>query len=581
MSYRILGFSLAHDASVCVICDGELEYFGKEERYTREKRDKQPFLAVQKAIEAAKGPIDCAVLQSPTHNPSSSDVFRCFICKTLNIDRQNQWVDMTSEHHLSHAFNAYNNSGFDGTALTFVIDRDGSQIYDPLDGFIEVDDNGKYDVEHVGRECESVYLMKQPASYKALHKAFWMRNGTFVRSKGHNKSGHNTGWNALVKHLRSKFVCDDISIRSGYGITKVYESATTMIGEGPLENGKTMGLASYGRPKDFPPLFFGSTPIDQFLCHEGWVVGVASMEYPILDKVTERNFQPYADWAYHVQKETQQAVNHLVQKYVAKTGVKDVVMTGGYSLNVVANQYLIEQNPDVNFYFEPNADDTGNAIGSALFVYKLNTGDTKRLELNDTFYHSLEEQEPLTIGKSATSRDIADLIVARRSVAIYDGQPEAGPRALGHRSILFDPRQADARNRVNIIKKREWYRPFAGVILEEYFEEYFETLGLKSSPNMTVNFKAKQKAIDECPGIIHVDGTCRIQTVTSGYMCEVLREFHNNTGVPVLMNTSFNMAGEPLVHTKEDALKTLDNSVLDYVYFVQDDKLVGSLDRKS
>ena len=105
-------------------------------------------------------------------------------------------------------------------------------------------------------------------------------------------------------------------------------------------------------------------------------------------------------------------------------------------------------------------------------------------------------------------------------------------------------------------------------------------MGLKSAPNMTINFKAKQKALDECPGIIHVDGTCRMQTVTSGYMCEVLREFHNATGVPVLMNTSFNLAGEALVHTKEDALQTLDDSMLDYVYFVQDDKLVGSLDRK-
>tara|TARA_B100001996_G_scaffold238518_1_gene184333 strand:- start:404 stop:2131 length:1728 start_codon:yes stop_codon:yes gene_type:complete len=574
MSYRILGFSLAHDASVCVICDGELEYFGKEERYTREKRDKQPFMAVEKALEAAKGPIDVAVLQSPTHNPSCSDVFRCFICKKVGLNPDTQWIDMTSEHHLAHAFNAYNNSGFDGTALTFVIDRDGSQIFDPLDGNIQVNDDGSTDVKHIGRECESVYLMKQPASYKALHKAFWMRNATFVRSKGHDKSGLNAGWNSLARHLKSKYVCDDISIRSGYGITKVYESATTMIGEGPLENGKTMGLASYGRPKDFPPLFFGSTPIDQFLCHEGWVVGVASLQNKILEKVTRENFQPYADWALHVQKETQQAVNYLVQKYVAKSGVKDVIMTGGYSLNVVANNYLIEQNPDVNFYFEPNADDTGNSLGASLFVHKLNTQDSKRLVLNDTFYHSLEPQEPLTKGESSTPRDIADLLASGRSVALYEGQPEAGPRALGHRSILFDPRKPDARDKVNLIKKREWYRPFAGIILEEYFEEYFETLGLKSSPNMTVNFKAKQKALDECPGIIHVDNTCRMQTVNSGYMCEVLREFLNDTGVPVLMNTSFNMAGDPLVHTYEDALQTLDNSMLDYVYFVDEDKLV-------
>ena len=145
---------------------------------------------------------------------------------------------------------------------------------------------------------------------------------------------------------------------------------------------------------------------------------------------------------------------------------------------------------------------------------------------------------------------------------------------MGHRSILFDPRNKDAKDIVNKIKKREWYRPFAGIILEEHFDEYFETLGLKSSPNMTVSFVAKEKALQECPGIIHVDGTCRIQTVTSGYMAEVLREFHNETGVPVLLNTSFNLAGKPLVHTTQDALDTLNDSMLDAVYFVQDDSLV-------
>ena len=91
---------------------------------------------------------------------------------------------------------------------------------------------------------------------------------------------------------------------------------------------------------------------------------------------------------------------------------------------------------------------------------------------------------------------------------------------------------------------------------------------------MTINFKAKQKALDECPGVIHVDDTCRIQTVTKGFMCEVLYEFYEITGVPVLLNTSFNLAGQPLVHSKSDALDTLHSSDLDYVYFVQDNALI-------
>ena len=225
-----------------------------------------------------------------------------------------------------------------------------------------------------------------------------------------------------------------------------------------------------------------------------------------------------------------------------------------------------------NFTLGPNADDTGNSMGCAWYLYRNHTQDSNAYPKRDTWYHHIDPQDPVE-GESSTPREIAAMIARGRSVALYDGAPEAGPRALGHRSILFDPRNKDAKDIVNRIKKREWYRPFAGIILEEHFDEYFETLGLKSSPNMTVSFVVK-KALQECPGIIHVDGTCRIQTVTSGYMAEVLREFHNETGVPVLLNTSFNLAGKPLVHTTQDALDTLNDSMLDAVYFVQDDSLV-------
>lgn len=568
MSYRVLGISVAHDSSVCVINDGELEYFGKEERYTGEKRDKQPFIAIEKAIEAAKGKIDMAVIQSPTACPPFSDTFRCFVCKKTGLT-PDMVVDFTGDHHLSHAFNAYNNVAME-TALVFVIDRDGSQIYDPGDEPVGIDGSGNLEAEWIGRECESVYLMRQPGVYKELYKAYWMRNPGNPRTPKNNPAGYED----FLKKMQVKKPGVELNYRSGFGITKVYESGTTLIGEGPLENGKTMGLAAYGEEQYFPQLFMGSTPLDLFFTHASWTTTVSNPKMKILGKVTRENFQPYANWALHLQKETQKALNYLVQKWVKHTETNNVIITGGYGLNVVANNYLIEQNPDVNFYFEPNADDTGNSMGAAWYFYRQHTSDKTSYPKNNTFYHHLDEQ-PVVTGKSATARDLAELLVKDRSIALYDGQPEAGPRALGHRSIIFDPRGRDAKDKVNTIKKREWYRPFAGIILEEYFEEYFETLGLKSSPEMTVSFKAKQIAIDNAPGVIHVDGTCRIQTVTEGYMAEVLREYHQITGVPILLNTSFNLAGAPLVHTKQDALDTLKDSMLDYVYFVQDDALIN------
>ena len=568
MSYRVLGISTAHDSSVCIICDGELEYFGKEERYTGEKRDKQPYVSIEKAIRSAKGKIDLAVIQSPTNCPPFADAMRCFVSKRTGLD-PNLVMDFTADHHLAHAFNAYNNIDMD-TALVFVIDRDGSQIYDPDDEPLGMDSTGNVDAEWIGRECESVYLMRQPSAYKELYKSYWMRSPSNPRTPKNMSKGYED----FHKKMQAKHPGTELSFRSGFGITKVYESGTTLIGEGPLENGKTMGLAAYGEEKSFPPLFMGATPIDMFFTHASWTVTVSNPRMKILDKVTKENHKPYADWALHLQKQTQQALNYLVQKYVNSTGVKNVIITGGYGLNVVANNYLIKNNPDINFYFEPNADDTGNAMGAAWYFYRSHTQDPTPYPKKDTFYHHLDEQ-PAVSGQSASAADIAQLIANGRSVALYDGAPEAGPRALGHRSILFDARNQSAKDELNKIKKREWYRPFAGIILEEYFEEYFDTLGVKSSPNMTISFDAKEKAITEIPGVIHADGTCRMQTVTDGFMAEVLREYNKITGVPVLMNTSFNLAGKPLVHTKQDALDTLQDSMLDYVYFVQDDALVN------
>ena len=178
------------------------------------------------------------------------------------------------------------------------------------------------------------------------------------------------------------------------------------------------------------------------------------------------------------------------------------------------------------------------------------------------------------IGQKSNLQKVAKLLAEGKSVALFEGNPEAGPRALGHRSILFDPRNPDTKEIVNRIKKREWYRPFAGVILKEEFENYFETLGIINSPYMTINFDAKEHTKKLVPGIIHVDGTCRVQTVSDGTLYELLKLFYKKTKCPMILNTSFNLAGEALVQTKADAIRTFENSELDAIYFVDDEKLI-------
>jgi carbamoyltransferase len=167
-------------------------------------------------------------------------------------------------------------------------------------------------------------------------------------------------------------------------------------------------------------------------------------------------------------------------------------------------------------------------------------------------------------------REVANLIANQKIVSIFQGKCEAGPRALGNRSILYDPRDSDAQKKINRIKHREWYRPFAATILFEYAHEWFEMYSLEESKFMMYAIEAKSHVIDIIPGVLHVDNTCRIQTVTEEqnyHYYHIIREFYDITGVPLIFNTSFNLAGEVMVYTEEDAISTLNRSDIDYLYF--------------
>lgn len=166
--------------------------------------------------------------------------------------------------------------------------------------------------------------------------------------------------------------------------------------------------------------------------------------------------------------------------------------------------------------------------------------------------------------------EVLDLILSKKIGAIFQGKSESGPRALGNRSIIFDPRVSDGKDIVNIVKKREKFRPFAGSILEEHAEQWFDMLGMKSSPFMTFSLNVRQDKRHFIPAIVHVDGSCRIQTVNQKqnyHYYNLIDKFYQETGVPILLNTSFNLAGKPIVETASNAIKTLHNSEMNYVFF--------------
>ena len=181
-------------------------------------------------------------------------------------------------------------------------------------------------------------------------------------------------------------------------------------------------------------------------------------------------------------------------------------------------------------------------------------------------------------GDTVNTMQVAKLLKQQKIVAVFQGRSEAGPRALGNRSILYDPRDPDGKDRINQVKHRESFRPFAGSVLLPHAHKWFDMAGLDESPFMMYALDALPHTHDKIPAILHVDNTCRVQTVSlydNINYYQLIDSFYQLTEVPILFNTSFNLAGEPLVETPEDAIECFECSDIDYLYFPEVQKLRG------
>jgi carbamoyltransferase len=249
--------------------------------------------------------------------------------------------------------------------------------------------------------------------------------------------------------------------------------------------------------------------------------------------------QDYADIAAATQRIYEEIFELYVKIAADKTKSKNLVLMGGCALNCVANTLAYKYFDNV--WIMPNPGDAGSAIGCVL---------AHKREFME-FSHAFTGTE---IPGEYPIDAIIQALQKEKITAVAAGRAEFGPRALGHRSILADPRGLDVKDRVNSIKQREAFRPFAPMILEEHADKYFEMpKQLTSSPFM--QFVVKCREPDEFPAIIHYDGTSRVQTVSkeNGNVRMLLERWYKLTGCPMLLNTSLNIKGEPLVNTREDA----------------------------
>lgn len=579
MSYRILAINPGHNGSTCLLVDGKVEFYIEEERLSRSKYDGNPFRGILEAIQ--RGPIDELVIAG-TSSRHISDLkmpwtgenpFSALVRKFYpNV----KTVFVGDEHHFGHAAGAYYNSGFD-TAVALVVDGAGS-----YKGVAISEDQSAPQPQ--GFETESIFHCEDFTTIKSKYKSFG--NNQTINFKGTDKEGQT-------------FVFDD-----AVTITKVYEAVSEYLGFGYIEAGKTMGLAPYGRYDDRLKDLFINGRGNKNMVTPNYPAGahLDQNRYEFL----KQNIDPKA-WhrqpelctdtlknvAWAVQDQTQKLVGDLIELAVDTTGEKNVVLAGGYGLNCVANYYLKKRFPNINFYVDPVSHDGGTAIGWAKFRYaqycKENGVEFYREPLNTlylgpdrseeikSFKHFEKINDDLTyFNTDVTPDDIAQLISEGNIVCIFQSKSEAGPRALGNRSILFDPRVKDGKDIVNKVKGREWFRPFAGSVLAEDANEWFDMAGLEESPYMMYAVDVAVSKLGEIPAITHVDNTCRVQTVTeqqNPHYYALIKAFKEKTGCPVLFNTSFNLAGDPLVETMFDALMTLERSELDYLYVPEIGKL--------
>ena len=382
-----------------------------------------------------------------------------------------------------------------------------------------------------------------------------------------------------------------------HGIVKSYEAVTTFLGFHDIEAGKTMGLSSYGKFNPYIPICDGRlNNLDLMIPNFPSGNRIKVEATAEAKKYSENNSawhrdpklvgQYRKDIAYAVQKSSENRVIDLIEKTLEITKKNKIVMAGGYGLNCVANYRFLKRFPNVTFYHEPISHDGGQSMGACQLYYRKATGDTTKTPLKSLYIGpdiSIDYENVNYTGfdlSDATAKDIAELIAKENIVALYQGQSEAGPRALGNRSILFDPTVKDGKDLVNRVKKREWFRPFAGSCLAESVHDWFDMAGLKESPFMMYAVDVLEDKKDIIPSIAHVDGTCRIQTVTSEqnpHYYELISEFNKIRNVPILFNTSFNLGGDPLVETMNDALSTLRRSDIKYLWLPEIKKLVTKI----
>jgi carbamoyltransferase len=538
---NILGISaFYHDSAAALLVDGAMVAGAHEERFTRKRHD--PALPVQAArycLQTAGIGIDdldyvvfydkpfiklerilmTYVATFPRSLPSFTKSIPVWLKEKLWIPRiigselgYNGEV-LFAEHHQSHAASAFLASPFEEAAI------------------LTCDGVGEWATTTLGvgrgNQFDLLQEVRFPHSLGLLYSAFTYYLGFKVNSAEYKVMG-------AAPYGEPKYV------------DKILDELVDLREDGSFKLNMRYFAYDYG-------LTMTNDRFARLFGHP-----VRSMEGPME--------QFHWDMAASVQKVTEEIVLRMVRTLHARTGMKNLCMAGGVALNCVANGRIVREGPFENLWVQPAAGDAGGALGAALFAYNCVLNKPRSWRMDHAFWGPAYSDESIrryldargaryrTLPRDEMVREAARLLHEEQAVIGWlQGRMEWGPRSLGSRSILADARNRENWQRVNLkIKFRESFRPFAPAVLAEKAGEWFDID--RESPYMLLVCPVREGR--SIPAVTHVDGSARLQTVTRDAHPEfydLLAEFDRQTGCPVLINTSFNVRGEPIVCTPDDA----------------------------
>jgi carbamoyltransferase len=453
--------------------------------------------------------------------------YRAELDRTLRLVPGAQVVRVS--HHLTHLYSAFPPSPFD-RAAGLVVDAQGSRARDFTES---VDLPAGTDGDLL--EVSSFYRCDRGGRIECLAKQLW--DGDWSRPMGLG----------CFYSLLTKMMWPD--------------------GEG--NEGKVMGLAPFGDPDRL------GLPDLQVREHEVFIPDAWMTVFAQRDRyrygAPDVPFADSADLAAAGQRAFENALLRLVSWLHSQTGEENLVFAGGTALNCSANGRIIRESEFQRLFIPPSPHDGGTAVGCALYGLLACLGQDSDFRWTNDFLGP--EPDPAEIEAAVRSvpddvvverpddlaNALVDLLARGRVVGLHQGRSESGPRALGNRSIIADPRRPDMQDYINFeVKGREWFRPLAPLVLAEHAERIFDID--RPAPFMQYAADVRPPYRSRYPGITHVDGSARLQTVepvNTPFLHELLTVWHARTGSPVLLNTSLNGPGDPLTETPEQSIETL------------------------